>query len=353
MKKFLSLTIAAYLSASVGSMPAFAQQVMSWDDAYALADKKLAELTLEEKKGFMLGHSDFYFFGVPEKGIPYLYLSDASQGVHIRTNLTDTTLVKQLDKSTAFPAPIMLTATFNPDLAYRYAKSVGEECRAGGIEVLLGPGVNITKNAQNGRNYEYMGEDPYLSGLIASNYVKGMQSTGTAACMKHFIGNETEFYRRRANSIIDERALHEVYMAPFRAGIEAGVGYVMTSYNQVNGEWTGQSAFVIDTLLRRDLGFRGSVMSDWRSVYDPIKIIHSGQNTVMPGNKNERAVMKATLASGKVSEADIDAMIRPVIATGLAFGFYDRPKYKPELLKAWSCSATTAYFPYSRARTFS
>ncbi|MDE7442853.1 MAG: glycosyl hydrolase, partial [Muribaculaceae bacterium] len=249
-------------------MSALAQQVMSWDEAYSLADKKLKELTLDEKKGFMLGHSDFYFYGVPEKGIPYLYLSDASQGVHIRKNLTDTTLVKQLEKSTAFPAPIMLTATFNPALAYDYARSVGEECRAGGIEVLLGPGVNITKNAQNGRNYEYMGEDPYLSGLMASNYVKGMQSTGTAACLKHFIGNETEFYRRRSNSIIDERALHEVYMAPFRAGIDAGAAYVMTSYNRVNGEWAGQSTFVIDTLLRRDLGFRGSVMSDWRSVYD-------------------------------------------------------------------------------------
>lgn len=343
MKNILILTIAACMSASAGMMPVSARQVMSWDDAYVLADKKLKELTLEEKKGFMLGHSDFYFFGVPDKGIPYIYLSDASQGVHIRKNLTDTTLVRQLDRSTAFPAPIMLTATFNPDLAYDYARSVGEECRAGGIEVLLGPGVNITKNAQNGRNYEYMGEDPYLSGLMASNYVRGMQSTGTAACLKHFIGNETEFYRRRSNSIIDERALHEVYMAPFRAGIEAGAAYVMTSYNRVNGEWAGQSAFVIDTLLRRDLGFRGSVMSDWRSVYDPQKVIYSGQNTVMPGNKNEVAAMKEVLASGRISEADIDAMIRPVIATGLAFGLYDRDKYKPELLDKYPEHVEVAY----------
>lgn len=333
---------AVCLSALAGSIQLHAQQVMSWDEAYSLADKKLKELTLDEKKGFMLGHSDFYFFGVPEKGIPFLYLSDASQGVHIRKNLPDK-LVKQLDKSTAFPAPIMLAATFNPALAYDYAKAVGEECRAGGIEVLLGPGVNITKNAQNGRNYEYMGEDPFLSAMIASNYVKGMQSTGTAACLKHFIGNETEFYRRRSNSVIDERALHEVYMAPFRAGIDAGAGYVMTSYNKVNGEWAGQSRYVIDTLLRRDLGFRGSIMSDWRSVYDPEKVIYSGQNTVMPGNKKEVAAMKATLATGKITEADINAMIRPVIATAIAFGFYDREKYRPELLERFPEHVATAY----------
>lgn len=331
------------LSVSTGGSSAEGRQLISWEEAYTRADAKLAELTVDEKKHMMHGYSDFYFFGVPEKGIPYLYLSDASQGVHIRKNLTDTILVKQLDKSTAFPAPIMLAATFNPQLAYDYAKAVGEECRAGGIEVLLGPGVNITKNAQNGRNYEYMGEDPFLSASMAANYVEGMQSTGTVACLKHFIGNETEFYRRRSNSVIDERALHEVYMAPFRAGINAGAGYVMTSYNLVNGEWAGQSAFVIDTLLRKDLGFRGSVMSDWRSVYDPKKIIKSGQNTVMPGNKNEVAALEKFIAENTVSEAEIDAMIRPVLATGYAFGLYDRPKYVPELLEKFPEHQEVAY----------
>lgn len=317
--------------------------VMEWDDAYRLADEKLAELTLDEKALFMRGHSDFYFYGVPGKGIPFLYLSDATQGVHIRTNLPDSALVKQLDRSTAMPCPIMLTATFNGDMARRYATAIGEECRAGGVEVLLGPGVNITKNAQDGRNYEYMGEDPYLSSLMASNYVSGMLSTGTAPCLKHFICNETEFYRRRSNSVVDERALHEVYMAPFRAGIEAGCPYVMTSYNLVNGEWAGQSKFVIDTLLRRDLGFRGSVMSDWRSVYDPAKVLASGQNTVMPGNRREVAALDALLATGTVTEAQIDDMIRPVIATGLAYGLYDRDKYRPELLDRFDDHARTAY----------
>ena len=321
------------LSALAGSIPVLADQVVDWDTAYALADGKLQELSLSEKLQFTRGYSNFYFFGIPEKGIPPLYLSDATQGVHIRKNLPDTTLVKQLDRSTAFPCPIMLTATFNPELAWKYAEAVGEECRAGGIEVLLGPGVNITKNSQCGRNFEYMGEDPYLSGVIASNYVKGIQSTGTAACLKHFICNETEFYRRRSNSIVDERALHEIYMVPFKAGIDAGAAYVMTSYNKVNGEWAGQSDYVIKKLLREDLGFKGSVMSDWTSVYDTEKMVKSGQNTEMPGRKSMIQDVIKLLQEGKLTEADIDAMIRPVLATGYAYGLYDRDKYKPELLK--------------------
>ena len=131
-------------------------------------------------------------------------------------------MVRQLERSTAFPCPIMLASSFDPDLAFRYAEAVGEECRAGGIEVLLGPGLNIARNSQCGRNFEYFGEDPLLTSVMAAAYVRGMQQTGTAACLKHFIGNETEFYRRRSNSLIGERALHEIYMPPFRAGIEAG-----------------------------------------------------------------------------------------------------------------------------------
>ena len=153
----------------------------AWDEAYRQADARIAQLTLDEKISFMRGYSSFFFYGVPEKGMPYIYLSDATQGVHMRDNLSDPTMVRQLERSTAFPCPISLAATFNPSLAYRYAEAVGEECRAGGIEVLLGPGMNIYRNSQNGRNFEYMGEDPLLASAMVAEYVKGMQSTGTVA----------------------------------------------------------------------------------------------------------------------------------------------------------------------------
>ncbi len=303
-----------------------------WQTSYAWADAKLKELTLDEKLDMTVGYEEFFFPGFPEKGIPYLYLSDATKGVHLRPELRDTVHIRQLERSTAFPAPIMLAATFNPELSYEYGKAVGEECRAGGVELLLGPGVNLARNSQCGRNYEYLGEDPYMVGRMAAEYIKGLQSTGTAACIKHFIGNETEFYRRRTNSIIDERTLHELYMRPFKAGIDAGVAFIMTSYNKLNGEWTGESRYVIDTLIRRDLGFKGAVVSDWRSVYDHEKVVKSGQNSIMPGSREIRDDIANLVKTGKLSEKDIDSMIRPLLATCHAFGLYDREKYIPELL---------------------
>lgn len=303
-----------------------------WQTSYAWADAKLKELTLDEKLNMTVGYEEFFFPGFPEKGIPYLYLSDATKGVHLRPELTDTVHIRQLERSTAFPAPIMLAATFNPELSYEYGKAVGEECRAGGVELLLGPGVNLARNSQCGRNYEYLGEDPYMVGRMAAEYIKGLQSTGTAACIKHFIGNETEFYRRRTNSIIDERTLHELYMRPFKAGIDAGVAFIMTSYNKLNGEWTGESRNVIDTLIRRDLGFKGAVVSDWRSVYDHEKVVKSGQNSIMPGSREIRNDIAGLVSSGKLTEKDIDSMIRPLLATCHAFGLYDREKYIPKLL---------------------
>lgn len=328
---------------TAGCICAAGQQKVGWDEAYREADVKIAELTLDEKLHFMRGYSLFFFYGVPEKGIPYLYHSDATQGINIRRNLPDTTMVRQLERSTAFPCPLMLAATFNPDLTRRYAIAVGEECRAGGVEVLLGPGVNITRNSQCGRNFEYFGEDPHLSSVMTAAYVRAIQSTGTAACLKHFICNGTEFYRRRSNSVVDERALHEIYLPPFKAGIDAGAAYVMTSYNQVNGEWAGQNSYLINELLRGELGFRGCVMSDWSSVYDTEKVVKNGVNTEMPGRKELLSEVKTLLAAGRITEEDINRMIRPSIATGIAFGLYERKKYLPEWLDKYPQHEQTAY----------
>lgn len=342
MKHTAKLLLTALLT-GVAALPVCSQQLVAWDEAYRQADAKLAELTLDEKIHFTRGYSTFFFYGVPEKGIPYIYLSDATAGVHMRDNLPDPTMVRQLERSTAFPCPLMLAATFNPELAYEYAEAVGEECRAGGIEVLLGPGLNIYRNSQCGRNFEYFGEDPLLASEMTAQYVRGMQSTGTAACLKHFICNETEFYRRRSNSIVDTRTLHELYLPPFKAGIDAGAAYVMTSYNQLNGEWTGQNHEVIEGLLREELGFRGCVMSDWKSVYDTEKVVLSGQNVEMPGRPEVFGDIRRLLAEGRITEADINRMIRPSLATGIAFGLYDRKKYRPELLDHFPAHQQTAY----------
>ena len=299
--------------------PSFKTPV-SYDDADRRAGELLAKMTREEKLSIITGSNSFYIRGFPRLGIPDLYLSDATQGVHIRKNLSN-----GLDKSTAFPCPISLASTWNPGLAYKYAHSIGEECRAGDVAVLLGPGMNIYRVAQCGRSFEYFGEDPFLTARMIERYVTGVLDTGTIPTLKHFVANNTDFHRRTSNSIVDERTLHEIYLPAFKAGVDAGAMAVMTSYNQLNGEWCGQSKYVITDVLRGELGFKWFVMTDWWSVWDAEKIIHSGQDLEMPGEKFLAADADRLVQSGKVSMAEIERMARAIMRTCIAMGLYDRP----------------------------
>ncbi len=307
--------------------------MMGVDEAYEKADSLLKTFTITEKAEMVRGYNRFFINGFSNKGMHPIYMSDATQGVHIRSYLKDKSLPVQLKKSTAFPAPILLASTFSPDLAFDYAKAIGEECRAGGIEILLGPGLNIQRQSQCARNFEYFGEDPYLTSQMVVQYVKGMQSTGTASCLKHFYGNNTEFYRKRSNSVIDERAMNEIYLPGFEAGIKAGAKCVMTSYNLIDGEWSGQSSYVIKELLRKKLGFQWLVMSDWESVWDLEKVIKSGQNLEMPGSYDFGVTVLDLIKQKKVTEANLDSMIRPILATCISMDFYKREKYKKSLLE--------------------
>ncbi|MBE6194134.1 MAG: glycosyl hydrolase [Rikenellaceae bacterium] len=327
MKRLILSFVAIAMATSV-----FAQkkgEVMSWEEATAKANAVLATLSLDEKIEMTHGHNKFFLPGAPAKGLPHVYMVDASAGVRINYDLTDRNEVRHPSKTTQFPANIMLASTFNPELAKSYGEAVGWETRMAGAGVLLGPGMNIYRSSQCGRNFEYLGEDPYLAARMVENYVVGMQSTGTVACLKHFLCNNTELLRKLSNSIVDERAIMEIYTPAFKAGIDAGAGAVMTSYNLLNGEWCGQSKYVITDLLRGTLGFKGLVMTDWRSVFDWEKIVLSGQNVEMPGLANEPYHINSVrelLQNGKLSEKNIDDMIRPMIATCIRFGLYERFK---------------------------
>ena len=306
---------------------------IAYDDAKIQAIEILNQMTIDEKISMIGGYNMFFTKGFEKFNVPAMYLSDATQGVNIRRHLDD-----QLEKSVAFPSPIALASTWNRELAGNYAKSIGEECRAGEIAVLLGPGMNIYRISQNGRNFEYFGEDPYLAARMIENYVVGMQSTGTMATLKHFVANNTDYKRRTSNSVVDKRTLHEINLPAFEAGVDAGVMAVMTSYNQVNGEYAGQSKDVITGLLRGDLGFKWLVMSDWWSVYDAEKVIKSGLDLDMPGEpraeypdymkKDEfflRSTAKLLLEEGKVKEEDIDRMVTNILTTEIAMGLLERP----------------------------
>ena len=305
----------------------------AYDDAKKQAIEILNQMTIDEKISIIGGYNMFYTKGFEKFNIPAMYLSDATQGINIRPELPD-----QLEKSVAFPSPIALTSTWNTELSNIYAKSIGEECRAGDIAILLGPGMNIYRISQNGRNFEYFGEDPYLAARMVENYVVGMQETGTIATLKHFIANNTDYKRRTSNSIVGDRALREIYLPAFEAGVNAGAMAVMTSYNLVNGEYAGQSKDVITGLLREDLGFKWLVMSDWWSVWDAEKVIKSGLDLDMPGEPREeypaytrkeefflRSSAKSLLEDGKVEEADIDRMVTNILTTQIAMGLLERP----------------------------
>jgi beta-glucosidase len=296
-------------------------QPLTFEQADKRADSVLTLMTADEKIALVGGDRSFFIRPLPRLNLQEVYMSDATQGVHIRDKFTDSDLSKyQLEKSTSFPSPILLASTWNPELSYHYAEAIGEECRAGGIGILLGPGMNAYRQSQCGRNFEYFGEDPFLRSRMIEEYVKGVQSTGTIATLKHFVANNTDYYRRRSNSVVDERALHEIYLPPFKAGIDAGAKAVMTSYNQLNGEWCGQSETAINEILRKQLGFQWLVMTDWWSVYDGEKLAKSGQDLEMPlaiALKDAHALIR----DGKITVSDIDRMAKSILRTYFAMKF--------------------------------
>ncbi len=308
-------------------------QPLSYEQADRKADSVLTLMTLDEKIALVGGDRGFFLRPLPRLNLSEVYMSDATQGVHIREKFRDAEISKyQLEKSTAFPCPISLAATWNPELSYKYAEAVGEECRAGGIGILLGPGMNSYRHSQCGRNFEYFGEDPFLRARMIEEYVRGVQSTGTVATLKHFAANNTEFFRRKSNSIVDERTLHEIYLPPFAAGIDAGAKAVMTSYNLLNGEWCGQSEYVINNILRKQLGFKWLVMTDWWSVNDGEELAGSGQDLEMPFAVALKDAHKL-IGEGKVRAEDIDRMAKSILRTYFAMklderkkepGYYDR-----------------------------
>jgi len=303
---------------------------------YNEADKKaqilLNKMTLEDKIRLTSGQNIFYIKGFEKYGIPELYMADATGGIHLRKEQN-----QELEKSVAFPAPVSLAATWNKTLAHQMAQAIGEECRVGKVAVLLGPGMNIYRMSQNGRNFEYFGEDPFLAARMVENYVVGLQNTGTMATLKHFVCNNNEHHRRLTNALVDERALHEIYTPAFKAGIDAGAMAVMTSYNMINGEYAAQSPAIVNKLLRQELGFKGMVMSDWWSVYDAKKVVSSGLDLEMPGDGYGWVdTLKAPyvylwkklpelVKSKQVAVKEVDRMAKSILRTCISMGFYDRP----------------------------
>lgn len=233
-------------------------------------DSILNLLTLEEKVAMCHAQSQFSSPGVPRLGIPELWMSDGPHGIRGEINWSNWDYSGWTnDYITAFPALTCLAATFNPSLSKQYGISLGEEARYRKKDVLLGPGVNIYRTPLNGRNFEYMGEDPYLASVMVVPYIKGVQQNGVAACVKHYALNNQELWRGHINVEVSDRALHEIYLPAFKAAVKEGDACsIMGSYNQFRGEHCSHNDLLLNQILKKDWGFEGVVISDWGGTHD-------------------------------------------------------------------------------------
>jgi beta-glucosidase len=282
-------------------------------DVDARAESLLRQMSLEEKVDLIGGVDDFYIRAIKHIGLPRLKMADGPVGV------------RNYGPSTTFGG-IGLAATWDLDLVQRMATVIGQDARARGVHFMLGPGVNIYRAPMCGRNFEYFGEDPFLASRTAVAYIKGVQSQGVSATIKHFMGNNSEFLRHDVNSIIDERTMREIYLPTFEAAVkEAHVGAIMDSYNLTNGQHLTQNSYLNIDVAKKEWGFDGIMMSDWDSTYDGVAAANGGLDLEMPSGKymNRQNLLPA-IKAGKVSEATIDDKVRRILRTAIRFGWLDR-----------------------------
>ncbi len=297
------------------------------------ASALVARMTLEEKCDYIGGSKDgFYIRPVERLGIPLIRMADGPQGVRNNT------------RSTLFACGVAAAASWNEDVAYEMGVALGQDSRARGVHILLGPGVNICRSPLCGRNFEYMGEDPCLASATAVGYIKGVQSQGVMATVKHFALNNQEFNRHHVSSDADERTINEIYFPAFKAAVDAGVASVMSSYNLVNNVHSAENRWLLTETLREKWGFEGFVMSDWTSTYSTLGCVRSGLDLEMPeGFCMNYAAIKPLVETGVIREKDIDRKVENILASLIAYGFLDRPQLDTTIKEDNPYSRDVAY----------
>ena len=292
-------------------------------------DEIISQLTLEEKVKMCHAQSKFSTPGVERLGIPEIWMSDGPHGVRAEIEWDSWSHAGWTnDSCTAFPALTCLAASFNPDLAYKYGVAVGEEARYRKKDILLGPGVNIYRTPLNGRNFEYMGEDPYLASVMCVPYIQGVQTNGVAACVKHYVLNNQEIWRGHIDVNLSDRALYEIYLPAFKAAVQEGdVWSIMGAYNKYNGQHTSHHQVLMNDILKGDWGFDGVVVTDWGSAHDTKEAalngldIEMGTGTDGLTSSTENAYDHYYLAkpflemlkSGEIEESVVDDKVRRIL----------------------------------------
>ncbi len=283
------------------------------------AHAMLSKLTLEQKIVLLGGVDNMFTRPMPAIDLPSFKMSDASVGV------------RTWGPTTAYASGVSLAASWNPDLARKIGESLGRDARARSVNFLLGPGVNIARSPVNGRNFEYLSEDPFLNATLVVPFIEGVQSKGVAATVKHYDLNNSEYNRHNIDAEVDERTMREIYLPSFEAAVTKGhVDAVMDSYNLVNGVHSTQNDFLNVKVLKGEWGFQGVLMSDWDATYDGVAACNNGLDLEMPSPKfmNAKNLIPA-VQGGQVKESTIDDHVLRLLRTELRYGFTTRPQFDP------------------------
>lgn len=287
-------------------------------------NKLIQDLTLREKISLMSGFNSWYTNKIDRLGIPSIKMSDGPNGVRGDSNSGKS--------SACFPCAISIGSTWDMDLINQLGIALGEEAKVKDVDVLLGPTINIHRHPLGGRHFESFSEDPFLTGKIATEYVKGVQSQDVAACLKHFIGNDTEYERHLVSSNIDEKTLREIYLLPFEMGIKEGnAQVVMSAYNKLNNIYCSSHKELLIDILKDEWGFDGYVVSDWGAALETEENAKGGLDLEMPGPGNVWGdQLFAAVSEGKVEEELIDDKVRRILNIANFSKRFENPTNKPE-----------------------
>lgn len=277
-------------------------------DRQSAGHSRARELTLEERAQLLAGESHWKTHAAPSADIPSLFLSDGPHGLRKQEGAQDCMGIAESRPATCFPTASALACSFDPELVERVGAAIGEEARRQGVDVVLGPGVNIKRHPLCGRNFEYFSEDPVVSGELGAAMVRGIQSRGVGACLKHFAANSQEHARMVSDSVVDERTLRELYLAPFEHVVRhARPWSVMTAYNKLNGVYCSEHEWLLREALRGEWGFDGAVVSDWGAMSSSVASVRAGLDLCMPGPRRDhaRALVEA-VRSGELEEGCVN-----------------------------------------------
>lgn len=276
-------------------------------------------MALEDKISLCTGADFWRSKKMEQYGIPAFTMSDGPHGLRYQSGEADMIGVNESSPATCFPTAVTAGASWNPELYVEEGKAIGKEAVKYGVDVVLGPGCNIKRNPMCGRNFEYLSEDPYVAGKMAAAFIEGQQSAGVSSCLKHFAVNNQEYKRQNGDSQVDERAMREIYLAPFETAVKEGKpGTVMCSYNKINGVHASDNKWLLTKVLRKEWGFSGMVVTDWGALSDRIKAYRAGCDLNMPGGSKymEKEALKA-VKNGALSESDIDAAVERIVRLAL------------------------------------